>query len=83
MLFALWQIEISRAEGLLHSKGEAHLPGIPVDMPGLIREGAVEFWQHKPCGDRGGQPFQRPRIQLPNDGYGVEQTGIAWHRRKR
>jgi hypothetical protein len=37
MLFALWQIEISRAEGLLHSKGEAHLPGIPVDMPGLIR----------------------------------------------
>ena len=41
MLFALWQIEIARAEGLLHGKGEAHLPGIPVEMPGLIREGAV------------------------------------------
>jgi len=76
MLFALRQREIARTEGILHGEGQARLPGIAVDLPGLIRECPLEFLRHKTRWDRGRQTFQGPSIQLPKHGNRVEQAGI-------
>ena len=59
------------------ASGQAHLPGIAVQLAGGSSQGTTQFVGDKAAWGWWGQPFQRPGIELADEGKSVEQRLMA------
>lgn len=76
-MFALGEVEIARAQGILDRQGQGSLPGVAVEVAVRIGQRQPEFLRHERRRDIRRQGFEFAGIQLPDNADRLQQRLAA------